>query len=111
MGERTTQAFKDMCWAKLEHRKGLVLGPVTNPPAHVIKSYQYQIEKALEPKFGDLFEPDRVTALLATHLDEYWREQRNEYHEHKPTVTITDTGFVVILGDFQIAEYNRVLSR
>lgn len=111
MSERTTQAFKDMCWAKLEHRKGLYQGPETNPPRHIIKSYQYQIEKAMESQFGELLESGHTVALLEEHLHLYWRDQRGPYRKVKPEVKITHTGFVVNLGDFQIAEYSNVLSR
>lgn len=111
MSERTTQAFKDMCWAKLEHRKGLVHGPETNPPHYVIKSYQYQIEKAMEPQFRELFEPGHTAALLEEHLNLYWRDQHGPYRKVKPEVVTTPNGFVVNLGDFQIAEYSNVIPR
>ena len=111
MSERTNAAFKDMAMAKMAAKKEQYHGPETDPPRHVIKCYQYQIEKALDQQWGELFVEGHTVMLLETHLHEYWQEQHGPYRKHKPEVISTPNGFVVNLGDFQIAEYNNVISR
>jgi hypothetical protein len=104
MSERTTQAFREACHARLAFMKQEHHGPETNPPRHIIKSYQYQIEKALDSQWGELMGAKTIAMLEAT-LHEYWRDQHGPYSKVKPEVIVTSEGFVVNLGDFQIAEY------
>ena len=111
MNERTNAAFKDMLHAKIAHKRETYFGPETDPPHHVIKSYQYQIEKALEPQWGEIFHPGHTEAFVDAHLQDYWREQHGPYRKHRPVVISTIGGFVVNLGDFQIAEYINVVPR
>lgn len=105
MSERVAAAFREACRARMDERRGIREGPKTNPPRHVIKCYQHQIEKALDLEWGELYS-DKTVGRLEDALYVYWSEQRGDYRTFQPQVVTTPTGFVVNLGDFQITCYD-----